>query len=129
MRQKSKLIFISIFVLATIYTFYGILQLAREGGPCNGGLALIVLAPFLLISIGLIIATFILLNRQNKLDLTIPIILTRISLLAWTLGSSTFLSDSLKETVQYLGLFELFHICLFIYLIRQYRLNKVDNTD
>ena len=44
--KKSKII---IFLLTIPYNGYGILQLGKQGKPCNAGIATIVLTPFLLI--------------------------------------------------------------------------------
>src|SRR5690349_25139356 len=58
MGQKIKTIFLLAFITTIFYTGYGVLQLGKEGGPCNAGLAIIVLTPFLLICVALLATTF-----------------------------------------------------------------------
>jgi hypothetical protein len=48
--SKAKILFVIGFCIVLAYTFYGISQLGKEGGPCNGGLAIIVFVPLVLIS-------------------------------------------------------------------------------
>ena len=126
MRQRSKVIFISLFILTIVYTCYGILQLGRHGGPCNGGLAIIVLTPFVLICVGLLTVSFSLLSNQKKTELAKPILLVIISLCVWTFVSITFLEDSIKESILYLGPLEALNICLAGVLIKQNKIHKAN---
>ena len=119
MRLTNKTIFYFSFIGTIIYTAYGVLQLGRQGGPCNGGLAIIVLTPFLLVCIGLLIGTFSWLTYSDKTNFTKPIVFSIISLLSWTYWLFTFLEDSIKEGLLYLGLFELFNIILLLFFVRQ----------
>jgi hypothetical protein len=127
-RQTNKIIFYFSFIGTIIYTAFGILQLGRQGGPCNGGLAIIVLTPFLLVCIGLLIGTFSWLTYSNKTNSTKPIIFTIISLLIWTYWFFTFMGDSLKEGLLYLGLFELFNILLLMFFVKQKIKMKIEKT-
>ena len=119
MIQRNKTLFYFSFIGTIIYTAYGVLQLGRQGGPCNGGLAIIILTPFLLVCIGLLIGTFSWLTYSNKTDFTKPIFFTIISLLIWSYWFFTFLADSIKEGLIYLGLFELFNILLLLFFVKQ----------
>ena len=119
MIQTNKTLFYFSFIGTIIYTAYGVLQLGRQGGPCNGGLAIIILTPFLLVCIGLLIGTFSWLTYSNKTDFTKPIFFTIISLLIWSYWFFTFLGDSIKEGLIYLGLFELFNILLLLIFVKQ----------
>jgi hypothetical protein len=126
--KRIKTLSICLFILTTIYTCYGILKLGREGGPCNGGLAIIILTPLLLVCFVLLIVTFSI-SVSRRLNLDKPIILALISLVSWTLGSLTFLEDSFKETVLYLGFFEVFNIYVLVVLTSQRRLNKIKKAN
>jgi hypothetical protein len=122
--DKIKTLSICLFILSLVYTCYGILKLGREGGPCNGGLAIIILTPFLLVCFILLIVIFSI-SGSKRSNLDKPIILAVISLVAWTFVSLTFLQDSFKEAVIYLGFFEVFNIYILIVLTNQRRLNKI----
>jgi hypothetical protein len=124
MKRKNSAISIGLFILTTIYSCYGILQLGRQGGPCNAGLAIIVLTPFLLLCVGLISASLVLSSTKKKRSLTKPLVFSTISLSIWTFLFLTFLKDSAKESILYLGLFEVFNIYLIINLLYQEKRNK-----
>ena len=128
MGNRIKTLSICLFILTIVYTCYGILKLSREGGPCNGGLAIIILTPFLLICFVLLIIAFTI-SGSKRLNLEKPIILAVISLVSWTLVSLTFLEDSFKETVLYLGFFEVFNIYVLGVLTSQRRLNKIKKAN
>ena len=101
MGQKNKTIFIIFFIVTIIYTGYGILQLGKQGGPCNGGLAIIALTPFLLLCFGLLVATFSWLTYTDKTNFRKPITFTIISLIIWTYWFYIFSEDSLKDSLLY----------------------------
>jgi hypothetical protein len=48
--SKAKTIFAICFCIVLAYTFYGISQLGKEGGPCNGGLTIIIFVPLVILS-------------------------------------------------------------------------------
>ncbi len=62
--KKNKLIYIVCFCIILLYTLYGIHQLGKDGGPCNGGIALIVFLPLTLFSAVTQLSVF--LNPKSK---------------------------------------------------------------
>ena len=90
MIQTNRTLFYFSFIGTIIYTAYGVLQLGRQGGPCNGGLAIIILTPLLLVCIGLLIGTFSWLTYSNKTDFTKPVFLQLFHCLFGVIGFSLF---------------------------------------
>jgi hypothetical protein len=45
MNKKLRLLFLISLLLVIVYSFFGLNQLSKPGGPCNGGLALLVWGP------------------------------------------------------------------------------------
>jgi hypothetical protein len=125
MGRKATAIFFLSFVGTVICAGYGIFQLGKLGGPCNAGIAIIVLIPFLVVCAALLLSTSPWLMFREQEDFIKPILYTFSSLLIWTYWIYSFLQDDGKNEVLYLGPFELINIfLLIIYFIRQIKVLK-----
>ena len=120
MRQKTKAIFYLSFIATISYTTYGIFQLGKQGGPCNGGLAIIVMIPFFAVCSGLLISTFSDLTDPNRTNYNKSVFLATVSLLIWSYWFFTFFEDSIKDSILYLGLFELFNTFILMLSVRRH---------
>ncbi len=128
MGQKPKNILLISFFATIIYTGYGILQLGKQGGPCNAGLAIIILTPFLLLCTVLLTMTFPWLTFSTKTNFTKPIIFSTVSLLIWTYWFYVFTEDSVKDSLLYLGLFEFINAFVLSIFVRQTIKIKTSNS-
>ncbi|PWT74816.1 MAG: hypothetical protein C5B59_10220 [Bacteroidetes bacterium] len=100
-----------LLLIALVYTTYGILELSKSGGPCNAGLAFIVLMPGLLICTILLSSSFILYLRKERSSQDRSLLLAIISLVVWGFWIMAFMTgDVSKEGIYFLGPFLLFHI-------------------
>jgi hypothetical protein len=124
--KKKSIILTALFIGTVIYTFYGILQLSRKGGPCNVGLSIIMLTPFLILCATLLAKSYMN-SLQNEADFK-PILFTFLSLSIWTYWFYTFSEDSVKESFIYLGAFEITNVLMVIVLFKKFvkgnKLNK-----
>ena len=124
MSKILKILLIFLFIVTTIYTVYGILQLSKLGGPCNVGLAFIVLIPFLFVCVLLTGTSFYSLITRQTTNFKLSITLSFISLSCWTFLYIIFASDDLLKATLYLGLFEIFNIYSLLVFLRQIRISK-----
>lgn len=116
MNFRYKKLYGLYFIASLSYTIFGIMHLARDGGPCNGGLALFILGPAILLCTILMIFSFSFFI--NSYQNTVPVFLSAISLLIWTYCLLSFAGDDLAESFLFLGPFELFIIVtLFIEIL------------
>lgn len=124
MGQTTKRIFIWIFIGIVIYTCYAIFQLGKQEGPCNGGIAIIVLMPFLILCIILLKKTFPFFSIGNVKNLNRPIVFAIISLGVWSYWFYTFSEEGFTKTMGYLGLFEGANLFILFVLLRQRIISK-----
>ena len=111
MSKKQLFIYLGFYLVTIVFTCYGILQLSSSGGPCNAGIAFIILIPVLLICSLLLARAIYLIYNFGKSYSKSPKILTSISLIIWSYWSFQFLSDGTTEYgFFYLGLFEVLNI-------------------
>jgi len=123
MGQKTTAIFFLSFIGTVIWAGYGIFQLGKLGGPCNAGIAIIVLIPFLIICAGLLLSTSPWLMFRKQENYIKPILYAFFSLVIWTYWIYSFFEDDAKKSVLYLGPFELINILLLaIYFSRQIKI-------
>jgi len=113
-----KYIFYLLFIIVVSITLYGIATLATYGGPCNAGIALIVLYPQLILSSFFQILMFE--RRNDRLKaFSIFVIIVTIGLFAsWLKYSYIFWLDYPKESLLYLTPFAILNVItlsLFIY--------------
>jgi hypothetical protein len=127
MRRRAKIILFT-SIATIIYTGYGILQLGNQGGPCNAGLAIIALTPFLLLCTVLLATTFPWMTSSNRTSFSKPVIFSVVSLLIWTYWFYVFAEDSIKDTILYLGLFECLNVFILSFFVRQTIRNKTGNS-
>lgn len=117
--KKFKRSFNIIFILIYIFTIFGIFQISKGGGPCNGGLLFLIFLPlFLITSLFLILSQFYFFrkNRSQKSSF-----FALISFLIWSFGI-VFFYDSIKIII-YLGPFEIliftWLFCILLYFRTQ----------
>ena len=90
MTLRGKVTYSMFFIVSLSCALFGIFQLGKEGGPCNAGLGLLILAPVVLICILLIIPPFITAITQNNNSSTFAISLAIISFVIWTIAIFIF---------------------------------------
>ena len=117
MSKVSSFILYFLSILITIYTGYGILQLTKLGGPCNGGLILFAMFPALILSLTLLVTAFSNRPFSDKFTYKKRIIFSFISLSIWSFLFYQLLRDSFVDILLYLGPYELLNIGLCSLLV------------
>ena len=112
--RRFKIAYVIFFIGTFFFTAYGILKLGEQGGPCNAGLAIIVLSPFLLICSILLGISFYKLTKEQKTNFRASIILSFVSLTIWTYWLYSFAQDDFKKNALYLSLFEVLNILTLV---------------
>ena len=118
MTLRGKVTYSMFFIASLSCALFGIFQLGKEGGPCNAGLGLLILAPVVLICILLIIPPFITAITQNNNSSTFAISLAIISFVIWTIAIFIFADAEEIEDTLLLTVFEIFIITTLVISIR-----------
>ena len=118
MTLRGKVTYSMFFIVSLSCALFGIFQLGKEGGPCNAGLGLLILAPVVLICILLIIPPFITAITQNNNSSTFAISLAIISFVIWTIAIFIFADAEEIEDTLLLTVFEIFIITTLVISIR-----------
>jgi hypothetical protein len=97
--------------------------MGKQGGPCNGGLAIIALIPPFLICIPLLF--FSVKNFIDNSQKNLPIIGIAVSLSIWTFMLVSFANDDVKEALEYLGPFEILNVIIITVVIFKKRVQLI----
>ena len=128
MNKKKVILFGSLFGLTIIFSFWGIIQMSKTGGPCNSGIAFIILTPavVLLSIMQLSILNYLLYSvRKNSLSWGI---ISLIFTLIWVFLMNMFSDD--KKIIIYLTPFLLFNILVtfFSFKYKPTTISKENNS-
>ena len=121
MNKKIKILFLTLFGLILIFSFGGIIQLSRSGGPCNAGIAFIVLVPAMIVItiMQCFILNYVAILASDKK--TSWAIVSFFIALAWVFLMKLFSDD--KSAILYLSPFLIFNVLVTLFIL----LNKQSN--
>ena len=107
------------FFLIVIYSLIALNPIAKDGGPCNGGVVYVVLGPLIII-ISLI--QFIIfrtaLNRQKKISWIGPVF-SVLCLSIWSYFTTAFATDDIADALLYLFPFLLLNLSVVVLAVRK----------
>ena len=128
MSPNQKKLYRIFFIITLIYTMYGILQMSKDGGPCNAGIALIFLTPLLLVCSVLIVMAVPAFQNDSRRNWTVKVIACIFSLILWN-GAMYIFSDGgdVGEVILYLSLFDILNIWRLVTLFKQKALIRIDD--
>ena len=129
MNKKIKILFLTLFGLTIIFSFWGIIQLSKAGGPCNAGIAFIVLVPAMIVITILqcFILNYVAILASDKN--TSWAIVSFFMALAWVFLMKLFSDD--KNAILYLSPFLIFNVLVtfFILLNKQSDIMKTGKSN
>jgi hypothetical protein len=129
MNKKNAILFLTLFGLTIIFSVWGIVQLSKADGPCNAGIAFIVLVPAMIaitiLQCFILNYVAILASQKNESWASVSFFIA----LVWVFFMKLFSDD--KHAILYLSPFLIFNVLvtLFILLHKQTNIRKTGKSN
>ncbi len=107
------------FLLIVIYSLIALNPIAKDGGPCNGGVVYVVLGPLIII---ISLVQFMIfkaaLNRQKNIS-WISAVFSVLCLTIWSYFTTAFATDDIADALLYLSPFLLLNLLVVVLVVRK----------
>lgn len=113
--RNIKTLFIAIFILVFAFTIFGIIEMSKEGGPCNGGLLFLTFMSIFVFCFLFLSISQLYFFRKNKFKASF--ILGLIPFIIWTISIIFFYEQS--SIIMYLMPLELLNLIWLLYILKK----------